>query len=178
MDTTLVLITSDFMLRPIPLTRPRTVIGRQTDCHIRIPTGNVSRQHCEVVLEGATLSVRDLGSSNGTYVNRRKVSRAALRAGDLVGVGNCVFVVQIDGDPDDIDAEEAYEDGVIATAAPGGPAEEAPTTTTSVRSAPSARPSPADLDEDDDEDDDSKDDSDAFDFDFSDDDDEQKKPGR
>lgn len=172
MDTTLVLITSDFVQRPIPLSRPRTVIGRQTDCHIRIPTGNVSRQHCELLANDESLTVRDLGSSNGTFVNRKKVSQATLKAGDLVCVGNCVFVVRIDDQPGEIDPEEAYEDGVVAAPPAGAADEGGPTTGTAIRPGPGSKPS---LVEDDD---DEKDDSDAFDFDFSDDDDDKKKPGR
>ena len=44
-------------------------IGRHDDCQIRIRSSQVSRRHCEVLPEGDTLMVRDLGSSNGTFVN-------------------------------------------------------------------------------------------------------------
>lgn len=89
--------------REVPVNRPRTVIGRRDDCQIRVPDGGVSRQHCELLRTDNGLSVRDLGSSNGTYVNREKVVEKILQAGDLLAVGPCVFVVRMDGEPAEID---------------------------------------------------------------------------
>lgn len=173
MDASFVLITQDYAQRAIPINRPKTVIGRQTDCNIRIPSADVSRQHCEVLIEGDAIQLKDLGSSNGTFVNRKKVTQTALAAGDLISVGSCVFVVRLDGNPETIDAEEAYEEGAVATAATAGGGAEAPTIMTKPAKPPAAPP-PKSLIDDDDED--KNDDSDAFDFDFSDDDDEKKKP--
>ncbi len=171
MDASFVLITQDLNQRVIPITKARTIIGRQTDCNIRIPSGDISRQHCEIVVQGDSVQIKDLGSSNGTYVNRKKVSQAALAAGDLISVGACVFVVRLNGSPAEIDAEDAYEDGVVATTATAPAAHRAPESPTIL-----TRPAPAKKLVDDD-DDDKNDDSDAFDFDFSDDEDEKhKKP--
>jgi pSer/pThr/pTyr-binding forkhead associated (FHA) protein len=58
--------------------------------------------------------VRDLGSSNGTFVNRRKISQATISPGDLVCMGELVFAVRINGNPAEIDAEEAYDEGHVA----------------------------------------------------------------
>ncbi|HLO41900.1 MAG TPA: FHA domain-containing protein [Phycisphaerales bacterium] len=180
MDASFVLVTQDLTQRVVPMNRPRIVIGRHTDCYIRIPTSEVSRQHCEVLTENDEIRIRDLGSSNGTYVNRKKVSESPLKAGDLISVGPCVFVVRIDGEPAEIDADEAYEDGLVSTTAspPAAAAASAtsPTTITKRPSAPSpSKPAKGKSILDDSEKD--PDDSDAFDFDFSDDDDE-KKTGR
>lgn len=178
MDVSFVLITQDYTQRAIPLNRPRTIIGRQTDCQIRIPTADVSRQHCEVQVEGDAVSIRDMGSSNGTFVNRKKISQTTLSAGDLISVGSCVFVVRLNGDPANIDAEDAYEDGAVATAATAGGAE-APTVVSRPAAPPAARPAAKPAPSKSLLDDEAKnDDSDAFDFDFSDDEDEKKKPKR
>jgi predicted component of type VI protein secretion system len=73
------------------------VIGRGVDADLRIPTAEVSRSHCEVKLNGNKVALRDLGSSNGTFVNEQKVAQATLKAGDRIRVGSTVFVVLVDG---------------------------------------------------------------------------------
>ena len=88
--------------REFPLTDKSTVVGRRQDCALRIPTGDVSRQHCEIAVGDDQVIVRDLGSSNGTYVNGKRVAESKLNAGDRLEVGPVVFVVQIDGKPREI----------------------------------------------------------------------------
>src|ERR671924_331665 len=68
------------------------VIGRSKDCDVRVADPNVSRRHAEVRQEGTTYWLVDLGSTNGTFVNGVKVSRARkLTPGDLVRVGETDF---------------------------------------------------------------------------------------
>jgi pSer/pThr/pTyr-binding forkhead associated (FHA) protein len=93
--------------REFTLTDKTTVIGRRPDSALRIPTGDVSRQHCEIVVSDDSVVVRDLGSSNGTYVNGKRIAETKLTPGDRLGVGPVVFVVQIDGKPRDIKAADA-----------------------------------------------------------------------
>jgi predicted component of type VI protein secretion system len=65
-----------------------TVIGRHDDCLIRIKSSQVSRRHCELFEVAEKLTLRDLGSSNGTFVNGKKVSgQQALKHGDELTVG-------------------------------------------------------------------------------------------
>jgi pSer/pThr/pTyr-binding forkhead associated (FHA) protein len=65
-----------------------TVIGRHDDCLIRIKSSQVSRRHCEIFEVADKLTLRDLGSSNGTFVNGKKVSgQQALKHGDELTVG-------------------------------------------------------------------------------------------
>lgn len=79
-----------------------SIIGRKIDADLRIPLAEVSRTHCEIRVDGNKVELRDLGSSNGTFVNDRKVVEATLSPGDRVGIGPVVFTVQIDGTPKDI----------------------------------------------------------------------------
>ena len=65
----------------------RTVAGRSPDADIFLDDVTVSRKHVEFVHEGDGFVVRDVGSLNGTYVNRDRIERAALRAGDEVQIG-------------------------------------------------------------------------------------------
>lgn len=93
--------------RDFPVKSGKVVVGRRLECDLRIPTNDVSREHCEISSNGVILKVKDLGSSNGTFVNGRRVTEAQLKAGDKLGVGPVVFVVQIDGEPAKITPHDA-----------------------------------------------------------------------
>ncbi|MGY1735974.1 FhaA domain-containing protein [Geodermatophilus sp. SYSU D00684] len=79
------------------LSTGRNVIGRGTDADIRLPDTGVSRKHADCVLENGTAVVEDLGSTNGTLVNGRRVSRQALSDGDVIRIGHSVLVYRQDG---------------------------------------------------------------------------------
>jgi pSer/pThr/pTyr-binding forkhead associated (FHA) protein len=77
-----------------------TSIGRHDDCLIRIKSAQVSRRHCEVFEVSDKLTIRDLGSSNGTFVNGKKVSgQQALKPGDELTVGAVTLRVAKLGQP-------------------------------------------------------------------------------
>lgn len=162
MEVSLILVGKNGSQREIPLRRPRMVIGRQTDCQVRIPLASVSRQHCEVRLDGGRPVIQDLHSRNGTYVNRKRVERADLAAGDLVSIGPFVFVVRMEGLPKQIDAKRALEAGMIP--ADGSRLADGGTQTT--LTSPAGRPGSL-LEGD-------SDDSSIVEFDFKDDDDAPK----
>ncbi len=86
----------EFVLRPGP-----TTIGRKDDCTIRIPLAMVSRRHCEVLVKNDVVSVKDLGASNGTFLNNRRVTEEEVEPGDQIVIGPVVFTVQINGEPSD-----------------------------------------------------------------------------
>ena len=78
----------------------RTRIGRAAECEIVIDTPSVSRQHALVHLDGWGAVIEDLNSTNGVYVNGRKLLRARLRDGDAVTIGEAKFrVAGPDGPP-------------------------------------------------------------------------------
>jgi hypothetical protein len=79
------------------LTTGRNVIGRGTEADIRLPDTGVSRKHVDVVLEGGTAICEDLGSTNGTLVNGRRISRQPLADGDVIRIGHSVLVYRQDG---------------------------------------------------------------------------------
>ena len=85
--------------REFPLTKSRTVVGRNRSCDLRIPLSSVSREHCEILVEATGVTVRDLDSSNGTYLNHNRVERTPAEAGDELAVGPVVFTLVIDGEP-------------------------------------------------------------------------------
>lgn len=100
MQVALVMFKSDGSRRDFPIVKPRTVIGRSNTSDLRVPLSSVSREHCELTLGDDGASVRDLGSSNGTYHNHIRVQEARLSAGDEVQVGPVVFTVVINGKPE------------------------------------------------------------------------------
>ena len=65
----------------------RTTIGRSPDCDIFLDDVTVSRKHAELVQEDGRFTIRDLGSLNGTYVNRRRIESSPLSDGDELQIG-------------------------------------------------------------------------------------------
>ena len=64
-----------------------TTAGRHPDSHIFLDDVTVSRRHAEFYRHGARFTVRDVGSLNGTYVNRERIEEAELMGGDEVQIG-------------------------------------------------------------------------------------------
>lgn len=85
--------TSDFEPRLVaaggeyPLGRGTTRIGRGADADIRIDDSGVSRHHVDIVV-GRTTTIRDLGSTNGTYVDGQRITELPLRDGATIRVGS------------------------------------------------------------------------------------------
>ena len=73
-----------------PLLQHITRLGRSTDSDIRIDDPAASRHHCEVVL-GQPVILRDLNSTNGTFVADRKISEVPLQDGTTIRVGATEF---------------------------------------------------------------------------------------
>jgi pSer/pThr/pTyr-binding forkhead associated (FHA) protein len=74
--------------RSISLKQGRLLIGRAEDCDVRPLGEEVSRRHCAVVLEGSGLTVEDLKSRNGTYVNGVRIAaKVPVTDGDILRVG-------------------------------------------------------------------------------------------
>ncbi|MBV1883069.1 MAG: FHA domain-containing protein [Pseudomonadales bacterium] len=69
------------------------VLGRGKDCDISIPGNYLSRRHVEFNVENGLLHVRDLDSSNGTFVNDKRVSVSRLKDGDRLTLDQQSFVV-------------------------------------------------------------------------------------
>lgn len=110
------MVTSDGTMKEITGLRLPLVIGRSSECKLRVPVDSVSRQHCELLMnDDEELVIRDLKSSNGTFVNRERVGGSReLSAGDLVSIGPAVLVVRLEGHPKDIDPATAFAQGAVA----------------------------------------------------------------
>ncbi len=69
------------------LDAPRVTAGRDPSADIFLDDVTVSRKHAEFTGEAGQFTVRDVGSLNGTYVNRSRIDEATLQAGDEVQIG-------------------------------------------------------------------------------------------
>jgi pSer/pThr/pTyr-binding forkhead associated (FHA) protein len=78
---------------PIPLQKPRLVVGRQPSCDIILRFPNVSSRHCEFHLLNGYWHVRDLGSRNGIKVNGIRCESHWLMPGDVLSVSKHRFEV-------------------------------------------------------------------------------------
>lgn len=67
------------------------ILGRSEHALVQIPGENVSRQHACIQRKGFDFVISDLDSTNGTYVNTRRVTEQSLRDGDLILIGNCIL---------------------------------------------------------------------------------------
>jgi len=76
----------------LPIGSP-ILIGRAEASQIRFASGLVSTKHAEIVTAGDRLSVKDVGSANGTYVNGRRVTEHVLSPGDVISVMGLSIVV-------------------------------------------------------------------------------------
>jgi FHA domain len=69
------------------LTDGINTIGSGQDCDIRLESNFVSRHHAHLIRTRDGSILEDLNSTNGTYINSRRINKRALRGGDLVGIG-------------------------------------------------------------------------------------------
>ena len=79
--------------RSFPLTNPRVLIGRATNCDIVLDDLNASRTHAEIFRESPNVwGLADLGSTNGTLVNGKHIASVLLNDGDRITVGTTTFL--------------------------------------------------------------------------------------
>ena len=75
------------------LSAGRLVLGRSSSCQLVFTDDSVSRRHAELRVADGRWILRDLGSSNGTWVNGRRVMEAEVAPGDEVYLGACRFTL-------------------------------------------------------------------------------------
>jgi DNA-binding winged helix-turn-helix (wHTH) protein len=84
--------------RAVGLGTGEHLLGRGPDCDVLIQAPGVSRNHARIVVAGSSTTIADLGSRNGTYVNRRRISGPSLlRDGDEIAIGTVIITVRAPG---------------------------------------------------------------------------------
>jgi pSer/pThr/pTyr-binding forkhead associated (FHA) protein len=78
---------------PIELNQPDVLVGRHSQCDLRLPSPEVSRCHCRLQFQEGHWWVKDSQSTNGVFVNNHRVESVALRSGDVIRIGNFTLVV-------------------------------------------------------------------------------------
>ena len=82
--------------KTFPVATPQ-VIGRQSDCDISIPSEEISRRHARVRPTPIGLQVEDMGSSNGTFINGKRIQEGLLRPGEELRLDNIRFLLVAPG---------------------------------------------------------------------------------
>jgi hypothetical protein len=77
------------------LKKSRTTVGRDASADIQIGDNGLSRKHFEVIWDGSNAAVRDLGSTNGTKINGRKIDQVAISADTVISAGRSNFVFKV-----------------------------------------------------------------------------------
>src|ERR1051325_2204112 len=83
----LVLLTEGFAGRTYELNVEKTTVGRVEDNAFQIAEPSVSSHHAEIILRGNDVVIKDLNSTNGTFINEEKPSEAVLNPGQTLRVG-------------------------------------------------------------------------------------------
>jgi pSer/pThr/pTyr-binding forkhead associated (FHA) protein len=92
----LVLLSAGMTGRTHELKVDKTTIGRVEDNTFQIAEPSVSSHHCEVLLRGSDIVVRDLNSTNGTFINGEKVTEKVLKPGEVLRLGQIEMRLETD----------------------------------------------------------------------------------
>lgn len=89
--------------REIAVGLTEVLIGRDDKCNIQLDSEDVSRVHCALVITEREVLLRDQHSSNGTFVNKRRLrGEIQLEDGDAIQVGPQLFTIRIEIEPGDV----------------------------------------------------------------------------
>lgn len=115
--TKLVVLSEGFAGKTCEITADKLTIGRVEDNGFQIPEGSVSGRHCEVRIQEGKVYVKDLGSTNGTFIGSKKVnSEALLRPGKILRLGQVEIRLETEknaGNPSEIEKTIILKQGGI-----------------------------------------------------------------
>ena len=106
----LVVLSAGMTGRTQELKVEKTTIGRVEDNTFQIAEPSVSSHHCEVLLRGKDVVVRDLNSTNGTFINGEKITESVLKPGQILRLGQIEMRLETDAPPRRAGEEAARSD--------------------------------------------------------------------
>ncbi|HSY75065.1 MAG TPA: FHA domain-containing protein, partial [Dongiaceae bacterium] len=83
--------------RACELHTDRTTVGRVEDNTFQIADASVSSHHCEVHLRGSEIFIRDLNSTNGTFINDARITESVLKPGQILKLGQVELKLEVEG---------------------------------------------------------------------------------
>lgn len=96
------------------LNQGETVVGRNPDCTIALDFHGISRKHFTVTVTDSEVSVADLGSSNGTYLNNQKLETPTiLKKADVIKIGAIAMKYIPKGDPERLTYDKLHEEATL-----------------------------------------------------------------
>jgi pSer/pThr/pTyr-binding forkhead associated (FHA) protein len=95
----LVVLSAGMTGRTHELKVDKTTIGRVEDNTFEIAEASVSSHHCELLLRGNEVVVKDLNSTNGTFINGEKISEGVLKPGQVLRLGQIEMRLETDAPP-------------------------------------------------------------------------------
>lgn len=101
--------------KEFPLAEGETVLGRTNETPIELPSNKVSRRHAAIRVARGQVEIEDLNSSNGTYINGKRITKSAVPAGAKIVVGEYVLQVVNGGQG----GQRAPQQGGARPAGPG-----------------------------------------------------------
>ena len=93
----LVILTQGMTGRAHELNVERTTIGRVEDNTFQITDPSVSSHHCEALLRGAEVLIRDLNSTNGSFINEARITESVLKPGQTLRLGQVELKLEAEG---------------------------------------------------------------------------------
>src|SRR5438132_12084879 len=114
----LVILNQGMTGRAYDLATERTTVGRVEDNTFQITDPSVSSHHCEIQLRGSEVFIRDLNSTNGSYINDARITESVLKPGQTLRLGQVEIKLETEGGPSGIPGAPVAVSAAPAPAAP------------------------------------------------------------
>ena len=105
----LIILYPQTQFKQIALEKGTVILGRGQDADIRLDDELVSRKHCSLTFDGKNVTVQDLGSTNGTYVDGNQVSKMVLDSDNRLQLGKHVLKIDFKDASEEAFDRELYE---------------------------------------------------------------------
>lgn len=82
------------LVHEVDLKKSHVLVGRSPDVDVQIDHGTVSSRHCELIVSDIAVVVKDLGSTNGSFVNGQRIEKAVLQSGQVLRLGDVKIIFE------------------------------------------------------------------------------------